>query len=323
MEMRQSLAAAVLVGSTAAFILFSCTPTPDDFGGLTALPPSAGTPGSAPAVTLSTAPEQAPTPTPGPTPAAASQSPPASPPPEPAKPVATSAPIPANRGTASHRPADVQRWITAPGKGEQPPAKTVFLTFDDGPAELTGAILDVLKTKDTHATFFVSGSQATKRPDLLRRTQREGHAVAIHTYSHDYKELYPGRTGDTKAIVADYDKALAAVRAVLGDGYSPTAYRYPGGHMSWKGLAEADAALAERGVHWIDWNAMTGDAEPPSRRPKSVDAAVAMATAGIDSGATAVVVLAHDTRAGAISLKALPRVIDAYRAAGYTFGVIS
>lgn len=319
MEMRQSLAAAVLVGTTAAFILFSCTPTPDDVGSLTASPPSPGTPSSAPAVTVGTASQQTSTPAP----ATGSQSPSASPPPEPARTVATSAPIPANRGTSSHRSADVQRWITAPGKGEQPPAKTVFLTFDDGPAELTGAILDVLKAKDAHATFFVTGSQVKKRPDLLRRTQREGHALAIHTYSHDYRELYPNRTGSVEAIIADYDKALAAVRAVLGESYSPTAYRYPGGHMSWKGLAPSDAALAERGVHWIDWNAMTGDAEPPSRRPKSVDAAVAMATAGISSGANAVVVLAHDTSAGAISLKALPRVIDAYRAAGYTFGIIS
>lgn len=306
--MRRSMVKAVLGGSVVAFVLFVCTPTPDDTATSLASPPSGLAAIIASAV--SSPPPTVPTPTP------------AAPAPEP-PPAPTSAPIPANSGISSHGAADVQRWITKPGEGEQPSAKTVFLTFDDGPAELTASVLDVLSTKQVRATFFVSGSQATKRPDLLRRTQREGHAVAIHTFSHDYKELYPGRTGDTEAIIADYDKALAAVRAVLGDGYSPTAYRYPGGHMSWKGLAEADAALAERGVHWIDWNAMTGDAEPPSRRPKSVDEAIAMATTGIESGTAAIVVLAHDTRAGAISLKALPRVIDTYRAAGYSFGVIS
>ncbi|MDO4785049.1 MAG: polysaccharide deacetylase family protein [Propionibacteriaceae bacterium] len=302
--MRRSLVKAVLGGSVVALLLFWCTPAPDE---------SAHRPDGLAAAIASAMPPPPPAVAPTPEPAA----------PSPARPAPTSAPIPANSGIASHGAANVQRWITKPGQGEQPPAKTVFLTFDDGPAELTASILDVLSAKQVRATFFVSGSQATKRPDLLRRTQREGHAVAIHTFSHDYKELYPGRTGDTEAIIADYDKALAAVRAVLGDGYSPTAYRYPGGHMSWKGLAEADAALAERGVHWIDWNAMTGDAEPPSRRPKSVDGAVAMATAGIESGTSAIVVLAHDTRAGAISLQALPRVIDTYRAAGYSFGIIS
>lgn len=226
-------------------------------------------------------------------------------------------------GPAAHPAADVQRWIQNPGKGTQPPAKTVFLTFDDGPADATAKILDILKAKGVKATFFVLGTSVERNPELLRRTHAEGHAIAVHSYSHDYKELYPGRTGKTSAIIADYNKALASIRKVLGQDFSSTAYRYPGGHQSWKGLSGADAALAAKGVYWIDWNAMTGDAEPVSRRPRTVSAAVEMAKRGISTGTKAIVVLAHDTSSDSVTVKALERIIDDYRAAGYTFGVIS
>ncbi|PHQ78331.1 MAG: hypothetical protein COB66_09085, partial [Coxiella sp. (in: Bacteria)] len=66
------------------------------------------------------------------------------------------------------------------------PAKgTVALTFDDGPnAKDTPQILDVLKREHVQATFFVLGSFAKKHPKLLRRMQREGHAVSSHSMWH-------------------------------------------------------------------------------------------------------------------------------------------
>ena len=36
--------------------------------------------------------------------------------------------------------------------------KVVYLTFDDGPSENTGKILDILKEKNAKATFFVTGN---------------------------------------------------------------------------------------------------------------------------------------------------------------------
>ena len=47
------------------------------------------------------------------------------------------------------------------GKMVQPalPAKTVVLTFDDGPSKYTPEILDILKQKNVKATFFILGNQ--------------------------------------------------------------------------------------------------------------------------------------------------------------------
>ena len=62
----------------------------------------------------------------------------------------------------------------------------IALTFDDGPAEWTGPILDVLAAHDARATFFVIGSLAQERGEILRRIVAEGHEVGNHTWSHPW-----------------------------------------------------------------------------------------------------------------------------------------
>ena len=53
--------------------------------------------------------------------------------------------------------------------------KCAYLTFDDGPSQLTPKILDLLKKYDIKATFFVVGSLAEKNPDIVKRASDEGH----------------------------------------------------------------------------------------------------------------------------------------------------
>ena len=221
----------------------------------------------------------------------------------------------------AHKASDVQAWLR--GKAE-PPRKLVFLTFDDGPNHVTTPrILETMKKEGVHATFFVVGSMVKNEPDLLKREIAEGHAVNLHSYSHNYKRLYPRRVGNTKAITAEYDQALAAVREILGPGFFAEGWRYPGGHVSWKGLAGADQALLERGSHWIDWNADSGDSFPKSRRPTTVAQMVKNSTEPIRQNSDIAVVLAHDTPDKKLTADSLAQVIKAYKAAGYEFGIIS
>ena len=59
------------------------------------------------------------------------------------------------------------------------------LTFDDGPdPEWTPQILDILKAKGVHATFFIIGNNARAHPDLVQRMVAEGHDVGNHTFTH-------------------------------------------------------------------------------------------------------------------------------------------
>lgn len=65
------------------------------------------------------------------------------------------------------------------------PDKQLALTFDDGPdPRNTPAMLDLLSRYGARATFFDTGENVLRHPDLFERTIREGHLVGNHTYSH-------------------------------------------------------------------------------------------------------------------------------------------
>ncbi|MEU3997339.1 MULTISPECIES: polysaccharide deacetylase family protein [Streptomyces] len=65
------------------------------------------------------------------------------------------------------------------------PDHRLVLTFDDGPdPEWTPKVLDVLKKHDAHAVFFVTGTMASRYPDLVKRMVDEGHEIGLHTFNH-------------------------------------------------------------------------------------------------------------------------------------------
>ena len=75
-----------------------------------------------------------------------------------------------------------------PSQPSHPPAqerRKIALTFDDGPhPRYTEQLLDGLKERGVHASFFVTGEHASLHPDIIRRMQEEGHLIGNHTYSH-------------------------------------------------------------------------------------------------------------------------------------------
>ncbi|MFI6694914.1 bifunctional polysaccharide deacetylase/glycosyltransferase family 2 protein [Streptomyces sp. NPDC050433] len=76
------------------------------------------------------------------------------------------------------------RGTTTPRALKVPDHKLV-LTFDDGPdPEWTPKVLDKLKEYDAHAVFFVTGTMASRHPDLVRRMVDEGHEIGLHTFNH-------------------------------------------------------------------------------------------------------------------------------------------
>ena len=74
-------------------------------------------------------------------------------------------------------PYRVARYGSSPNK--------VAITFDDGPdPEWTPKILDVLKSDQAPAAFFLIGIQADKFADITDRIYREGHEIGNHTFTH-------------------------------------------------------------------------------------------------------------------------------------------
>ncbi|MFF4794568.1 glycosyltransferase [Streptomyces sp. NPDC001276] len=72
-------------------------------------------------------------------------------------------------------------------------ARTIALTFDDGPDPVwTPRILEVLRRNHVHATFFILGTQAVAHPELVRRIVADGHQIGIHAFTHpDLARLAP------------------------------------------------------------------------------------------------------------------------------------
>lgn len=63
--------------------------------------------------------------------------------------------------------------------------RMIVLTFDDGPDPVfTPLILDMLKSEQVKATFFIVGTQAEREPALVKRIANEGHELGNHSFSH-------------------------------------------------------------------------------------------------------------------------------------------
>lgn len=76
------------------------------------------------------------------------------------------------------------RFAALASGGEDFP-KRIALTFDDGPHPVyTRKLLDGLKERNVHATFFLMGKHADENPELVRQMVEDGHLVGNHTYNH-------------------------------------------------------------------------------------------------------------------------------------------
>ena len=61
----------------------------------------------------------------------------------------------------------------------------VALTFDDGPHPVyTPKLLEGLKKRKIHATFFLIGKNIEGNETIVKQIQQEGHLIGSHTYNH-------------------------------------------------------------------------------------------------------------------------------------------
>lgn len=72
-------------------------------------------------------------------------------------------------------------------KTEREEKPRIALTFDDGPSAVyTPKLLDGLKERGVHATFFLIGKniEAGDNTEIVKREKEEGHLIGNHTYNH-------------------------------------------------------------------------------------------------------------------------------------------
>lgn len=200
--------------------------------------------------------------------------------------------------------------------------KIAYLTFDDGPSiTITPKILDILKENKINGTFFIVGNEVDKSDisrELLKRIVEEGNTIGAHTYSHNYKKLYPDGKIDTSVFIDEIEKTNKLIIDELGEKNRTRVIRFPGGSYSWKGISEVEKLLAEKGYSYIDWNCVIGDAEG---KPKNKDGLVEVfnETKTKVAGDGNLVVLMHDTYGKEATVEALPEIINKLKNEGYEF----
>lgn len=189
--------------------------------------------------------------------------------------------------------------------------KIIYLTFDDGPSVNTDKVLEILKKNDIKATFFVIG----QNQDKYKKIVDEGHTIALHTYTHDYKKIYASES----AFFEDLYKIRDAVKAKTG--IDSKIIRFAGGSSNHKASKILKTNIIKRltreGFVYHDWNCDSTDASG-NRVP--VAKLVANATA---CNAREINLLMHDSASKKTTVEALQKIIDYYRAKGYEFEKIT
>lgn len=211
--------------------------------------------------------------------------------------------------------SSVTRTVIVKESVNEAEGKTIYLTFDDGPGKYTEDLLDILDEYGVKATFFVTN----QNPDynyVIREIAERGHSIGIHTYSHDYKDIY--------SSVSAYFNDLERMQQIIKEqtGFTTSLVRFPGGSSNTISkcysqgiMTELASELNERNMQYFDWNVSSGDAGEVC----TPDAVYRNVINGI-SGKDKPVVLQHDIKG--FSVEAVGRIIEWGMDNGYTFSAL-
>ncbi|HET6986536.1 MAG TPA: glycosyltransferase [Kribbella sp.] len=194
-----------------------------------------------------------------------------------------------------------------------PKARTIALTFDDGPDPVwTPRVLDLLKAQHVKATFFVVGTAVAAHPELARRIVAEGHQIAVHTFTHA-----------NLSTAAGWRRSLELRQSQLilagATGVSTTLLRPP--------YSSAPDALTDRDWQSIEQTRKAGyltvlstqDSED-WRRPGTTK----VIANSMPRGTAGQVLLMHDAGGDrSQTVAALAKMLPVLKARGFTFATVS
>ena len=131
--------------------------------------------------------------------------------------------------------------------------KLVALTFDDGPAENTSKLLDILEKYNVKATFFVVGEQADYYRETLKREADLGMEIGSHTWDHPWLNQL-----SEEEIREEMDKNDKLVSEITGLP-AMKLMRPTGGGISANMLNSLDKPLIQWDVDTLDWDHKDAD----------------------------------------------------------------
>lgn len=181
----------------------------------------------------------------------------------------------------------------------------IAITFDDGPDPvLTPRLLDLLKERKIHATFFLVGKNAAAFPDVVRRIVDEGHEVGNHSWSHP---LFTQLSKDS--VESQLRRTHDAI--VKACGVAPLLYRPPYGAV---GVSQRARIEKSFGYPAILWDVDPQDWKHPRSAQKVYDAIHSQTRPGS-------IILCHDIHETTVA--AMPATLDDLIARGYHFATVT
>lgn len=202
------------------------------------------------------------------------------------------------------------QWFSPAILRGSPEGKRIALTFDDGPSHYSEQVLDILRSRNVKAAFFVCGRNVERFPEILQRMYAEGHTVGNHSYSHPFPYFR-----SRPFFAREVDQTQAAIEKVTGQ--RPVFYRPPFG-ARWLGLYPV---LKKRGLRLVNWSDTGYD------WMLGKEGIVRETLQHLTPGS---IILLHDGRRTcapevvnqSATVQALPEIIDGARKAGFTFATL-
>jgi peptidoglycan/xylan/chitin deacetylase (PgdA/CDA1 family) len=199
--------------------------------------------------------------------------------------------------------------------------KVAYLTFDDGPSANTEKVLAILDRYHIKATFFVIGNNSEFGKQMYKRIVYRGHALGLHSYSHNYRQIY----ASSPAFHKDFVRIKQLVYETTG--YAPNIMRFPGGSNNLVSRKYGGRALmpllikeiTKEGYQYFDWNVDSRDAE---RTLQPRDVIVRSVLKG-SHGKTKVIILMHDSQVKTTTVEALPAIIEGLKKQGFSFDILT
>lgn len=194
----------------------------------------------------------------------------------------------------------------------------IYLTFDDGPSDVTPEILDILKENNVKVTFFIV-NYSEEDKSTIQRIIDEGHTLGLHGLSHDYATIYSSLDAITENFVGLRNKILDDFN------YSARYIRFPGGASNTISknycegiMTEATNTVEQEGFTYYDWNVDVDDAGSARTADKIYDNFVTGIAPKHEN-----VVLMHDGYGHQATADALQKIIDYAKENGYVFSAIT
>ena len=181
----------------------------------------------------------------------------------------------------------------------------IHLTFDDGPhPAATRAVLQLLKSRNAKATFFLLGRNIENLPAITRQIVDEGHSVGNHTFDHSLLVMRSRRF-----IIDQLQRTEEALLKATGK--KTNLFRPPYGFIDYRSAS----IVRQRGYDIVMWTKDPGDFL--QRENQTV---VRSATEGIGAGS---IILLHDNMKTSNKVtEILEGILDNLSSRGFSFSAL-